>query len=360
MKVKLDGIEKHFRTVWMKGSTVCMIDQRLLPHRFKLLKCRNYLDTIEAIKNMTVRGAGAIGATAGYAMAQAALESANLRKPLKYLFMAADKIKASRPTAQNLFYAVDRVCNAINNEETLESAVKAAVLEANAIANDDAEACRKIGEFGNTLLGVKDSVLTHCNAGWLAFVDNGSALSPVYAAKAAGKQIIVYSDETRPRLQGANLTSWELLNEGIEHYVIPDNAAGAFMRDGRIGLVIVGADRIANNGDTANKIGTYEKAICARAAGIPFYVAAPTSTFDVNCRSGRDIPIEYRSEDEVHWIYGMTEKGKRGRVKVTPEGSKALNPAFDVTPAEYISGFITEKGIIFNENKGFDFEKLWK
>ncbi|MDD4878055.1 MAG: S-methyl-5-thioribose-1-phosphate isomerase [Candidatus Nanoarchaeia archaeon] len=360
MNVKINGIKKHFRTVWMKGNNVFMINQPLLPHKFKIFKCKTYLDTVEAIKDMTVRGAGAIGATAGYAMCQAALESAKLRKPMKYLFKAANTIKDSRPTAQNLFYAVDRVCDAMLGKETLESAVEAAVLEANAIADDDAEACKKIGELGNTLLGSKDSVLTHCNAGWLAFVDYGSALSPVYAAKAAGKKIIVYSDETRPRLQGANLTAWELLNEGIEHYVIPDNAAGAFMKNGRIGIVIVGADRIANNGDTANKIGTYEKAICARAAGIPFYVAAPSSTFDVKCRSGRDIPIEYRSEDEVHWVYGITEKRRRSKVRVTPEGSRALNPAFDVTPAEYISGFITEKGIIFNENKGFDFEKLWK
>lgn len=358
MKVKINCIEKHFRTVWMKGSNVYMINQPLLPHKFNIFKARTYLDTVEAIKDMTVRGAGAIGATAGYAMAQAALESVNLRKPLKYLFKAANAIKSSRPTAQNLFYAVDRVCDAMVKEKTLESAVEAAVLEANAIADDDANACKRIGELGNTLLGVKDSVLTHCNAGWLAFVDYGSALSPVYAAKAAGKKIIVYTDETRPRLQGANLTAWELLNEGIEHYVIPDNAAGAFMREGRIGLVIVGADRIANNGDTANKIGTYEKAICARAAGIPFYVAAPTATIDVKCKSGRDIPIEYRSEDEVHWVHGITEKGKRSKVRVTPEGSKALNPAFDMTPAELISGFITEKGILFNENKGFNLEKL--
>lgn len=362
MKVRIKGIEKHFRTVWMEGSNVVMIDQRLLPHKFKLLKCRTYLDSVEAVKNMTIRGAGAIGATAGYAMAQAVNEAPRFskEKAIMYVLEAEKRIKEARPTAQNLFYAVDRVYNSTLKAKTIEEAVSFAIKEANQIADDDAEACRKIGEYGNTLLGVKDTVLTHCNAGGLAFVDNGSALSPVYAAKAAGKKIIVYTDETRPRLQGANLTAWELLNEGIEHYVIPDNAAGYFMREGKIGVVIVGADRIANNGDTANKIGTYEKAVCAKAAGIPFYVAAPTSTFDVKCRSGRDIPIEYRSEDEVKWVYGRTKAGKMQKVLVTNPESPALNPAFDVTPAEYISGFITEKGIVFNENKGFDFEKLWK
>lgn len=360
MKVKVNGIEKHFRTVWMEESNVMMIDQRLLPHRFKLLKCRTYLDTVEAVRNMTIRGAGAIGAAAGYAMCQAALEAGKMKEAdaIAYILEAEQTIKKARPTAQNLFYAVDRVYNAMLGNHSLVEIVNRAAKEAEAIADDDAEACKLIGEFGNTLLGVKDSVLTHCNAGWLAFVDNGSALSPVYAAKAAGKKIIVYTDETRPRLQGANLTAWELLNEGIEHYVIPDNAAGYFMREGKIGIVIVGADRIANNGDTANKIGTYEKAICAREAGVPFYVAAPTATIDLKCKSGRDIPIEYRSEDEVHWVSGITKAGRRIMVRVTPEGSRALNPAFDVTPAEYISGFITEKGIVFNENKGFNLEKL--
>ncbi|MFH1065884.1 MAG: S-methyl-5-thioribose-1-phosphate isomerase [Nanoarchaeota archaeon] len=360
MKVKINNEERHYRTVWMEGSNVMMIDQRLLPHRFRLLKCRTYLDTVEAIKDMAIRGAGAIGAAAGYAMAQAAIEALKEDEPVEYLLEAEKTIKSARPTAQNLFYAVDRVYNAMPGNHSLVEIVNKAVREAEAIADDDAEACKRIGEFGNALLGVKDSVLTHCNAGWLAFVDNGSALSPVYAAKAAGKKIIVYTDETRPRLQGANLTAWELLNEGIEHYVIPDNAAGYFMREGKIGIVIVGADRIANNGDTANKIGTYEKALCARAAGIPFYVAAPTSTFDVKCKSGSSIPIEYRSEDEMHWVQGINAAGRRSKVRVTPEGSRALNPAFDVTPAEYISGFITEKGIVFNENKGFDFEKMWE
>lgn len=365
MKVKTKTGIAHYRTVWMEDSRrgiVGMINQKLLPHRFEIVYLKSHYETVEAIKDMTVRGAGAIGATAGYAMAQAVIEAARLPldDAVNYVLEAEKRIKAARPTAQNLFYAVERVYNSTLNADSLEQAVSFAVRESEQNADDDANACKRIGELGNTLLGAHDSVLTHCNAGWLAFVDYGSALSPVYVAKAAGKKIIVYSDETRPRFQGANLTSWELLNEGIEHYVIPDNAAGYFMREGKISIVFVGADRIANNGDTANKIGTYEKAVCARAAGIPFYVAAPTSTFDVKCKSGRDIPIEYRSEDEIHWVYGRTKSGRMARVKVTPKDARALNPAFDVTPAELISGFITEKGIVFNENKGFDFEKLWK
>jgi len=355
MKVRLkNGTEKHFRTVWMKGNSVYMINQPLLPHQFKIFKCKTYPGTIAAIKDMTVRGAGAIGATAGYAMAQAAIESLACRdetKALAYMLKAREEIRSARPTAQNLFYAVDRVFKAIAGEKNgIKAMAKAAVKEAMQTADDDANACRKIGEFGMEILEGRKNVLTHCNAGWLAFVDYGSALSPVYAAKAAGKDIVVYSDETRPRLQGANLTAWELFNEGIEHYVIPDNAAAAFMREGKIDVVIVGADRIAANGDTANKIGTYEKALCAKANGIPFYVAAPTSTIDVKCRTGKDIPIEYRSEDEVHWVSGVTESGKRTKVRVTPEGSKALNPAFDVTPEDLILGIITEKGIIYNSH----------
>ncbi|MBU2637584.1 MAG: S-methyl-5-thioribose-1-phosphate isomerase [Nanoarchaeota archaeon] len=356
MKVKLqDGTEKHYRTVWMKESNVYMIDQRLLPHRFRILRCKTHLDTVEAIKNMAIRGAGAIGAAAGYAMCQAALEARDIsngqsritesRDWFGHIIIAEKTIKKARPTAQNLFYAVDRVYKAMCGDQDLKRITEQAVKEAEAIADEDAASCKRIGELGNDLIRDGMRILTHCNAGWLAFVDYGSALSPIYAAKEAGKNVFVYADETRPRLQGANLTAWELLNEGIEHRVIPDNVAGALMKQGKIDMVIVGSDRIAANGDVANKIGTYTKAVLAKENSIPFYVAAPTSTIDPACKSGDLIPIEERNEDEVRWIAGVTKSGRRMEVRVTPEGSHALNIAFDVTPAELVAGIITETGI---------------
>jgi S-methyl-5-thioribose-1-phosphate isomerase len=275
---------------------------------------------------MLVRGAGAIGAAAGFAMAQAILEGARDR--------GRREIEATRPTAQNLFYAVKRVYNA-----------RSAYQEAQDIAQADVENCKRIGEVGNKLIKKGARILTHCNAGWLAFVDFGSALSPIYAAHRKGKKIFVYVDETRPRGQGARLTAWELKNEKVPHAIIPDNAAAHFMSQGEIDLVIVGADRIARNGDTANKIGTLEKAICAKRFGIPFYVAAPSSTFDLKCKSGKQIPIEERNQEEVLYQTGITKSGKVEKVLVCSPGSPAKNPAFDVTPAELITGFITEKGI---------------
>jgi S-methyl-5-thioribose-1-phosphate isomerase len=317
---------KHFRTVWMEGGTVFLIDQNQLPFKFKIFKSRSYKETCRAIKTMLVRGAGAIGAAAGFAMAQAILEGARDR--------GRKEIEATRPTAQNLFYAVERVYNA-----------RSAYQEAQDIAQADVESCKKIGEVGYKLIKKGARILTHCNAGWLAFVDYGSALSPVYAAHRKGKKIFVYADETRPRGQGARLTAWELRNEKVPHAIIPDNAAAHFMSRGEIDLVIVGADRIARNGDTANKIGTLEKAICAKRYGIPFYVAAPSSTFDLKCKSGKQIPIEERSQEEVLYQTGITKSGKVEKVLVCSFGSPAKNPAFDVTPAELITGFITEKGI---------------
>lgn len=249
----------------------------------------------------------------------------------------------SRPTAQNLFYAVERVfIAAAGSDEPHITAAR----EAQKIADEDAESCKRIGELGNSLIKDNATILTHCNAGWLAFVDWGSALSPIYAAKHSGKNITVYADETRPRGQGARLTAWELNNEEVPHFIIPDNAAAYYMSCGKIDLVIVGADRIAANGDTANKIGTLEKAICAKQYGIPFYIAAPTSTIDIKCDTGSSIPIEMRSQDEVLYQTGITGDGKTETILVCSQGSKALNPAFDVTPANLISGIITEKGII--------------
>jgi methylthioribose-1-phosphate isomerase len=314
MKVK----GKHYRTVWLDGQNVHLIEQNLLPFEFKILTAKTYQETCLAIKNMTVRGAGAIGAAAGFAMAQAFLANADTAKARK-------EIEATRPTAQNLFYAVKRV---------YESADPTA--EAQKIADEDAENCRRIGELGNSLIKDGMQIETHCNAGWLAFVDYGSALSPIYAAQNGGKKIFVYVDETRPRGQGARLTAWELQNENVPHAIIADNAGAFLMSQGKVDLVIVGADRIAANGDVANKIGTLEKAIAAKEYGIPFYVAAPSSTFDLACPNGRSIPIEERSEDEILYQSGIL---------VCNPGSHAYNPAFDVTPAKYITGIITEQGI---------------
>ena len=333
---------KHYCTVCMKNSSVFLIEQNLLPFTFQIYTAKTYLDTCMVIKTMIVRGAGAIGATAGFAMAQAFLEAP--KNDFKEFIKNAKKdIEATRPTAQNLFYATKRVFDkAINAHDPQKTACE----EAQLIADEDSNACKKIGEFGNKLIKDGYSIETHCNAGWLAFVDYGSALSPIYTAHRSGKKIFVYADETRPRGQGARLTAWELKNEGIPHAIIPDNAGAYFMSKGKINIMIVGADRIARNGDTANKIGTYEKAIIAKKFNIPFYIATPTSTIDLDCISGNDIPIEERSEDEVLYQTGLTDKGKLEKILVCSPGSSALNPSFDVTPHEYITGIITEKGII--------------
>ncbi len=333
--MKVNGT--NYRTVWMQGSSVFMIEQNLLPFEFKITECKTFKDTCRAIRTMMIRGAGAIGAAAGYAMAQASMESVK-RADLTFLSLARQEIESTRPTARNLFYAVERVFSAavVSAERALE--------EAQAIADEDAMASRKIGEYGSELIKDGFGVGTHCNAGWLAFVDYGTALSPVYRCHEQGKSILVYADETRPRGQGARLTAWELNNAGIPHVIIPDNATAWYMAQGKIDIMIVGADRIAANGDTANKIGTLEKAIAAKHYNIPFYIAAPTSTIDFNCPDGSHIVIEERSRDEVLYQEGMTDDGRKEKILVCSPGSDALNPAFDVTPAGLITGFITEKG----------------
>jgi len=313
---------RHYRTVWFGDSKVRMIDQRELPKQFKIVEYENIDDLAEAIKTMVVRGAPAIGATGAYGIALAALRNENMER-------AKETLRNTRPTAYDLFYGIDYVLKAVEKGEN-------ALAKAEEYASFSVESCKKIGEFGAELIKDGFRILTHCNAGWLACVDWGTALSPIYFAKRGGKRMFVYVDETRPRLQGAKLTSWELLNEGIPHAVVADNAAGHFMQRGEIDMVIVGADRIAGNGDFANKIGTYEKAVLAKENSVPFYVAAPSSTIDLSCESGRDIPIEERSEDEVHFI---------GKERITPEGAKAKNPSFDVTPAKFVTGIITEKGV---------------
>jgi len=335
--MEVDG--RKYRTVWMEGPTVFWIDQNLLPFEFRVRESGNYSECCSAIQIMDVRGAGAIGALAGFAMAQAFLH-APADNMLPFVENARKEIEATRPTARNLFYATEKVFAA-----GLASPDKA-IEEAHRIADKDAADSRMIGEIGNVLIPHGARIETHCNAGWLAFVDFGTALSPVYIARERGKDVFVYVDETRPRSQGARLTAWELNNAGIPHKVIPDNAGAHFMSLGMIDLVITGADRIALNGDTANKIGTLEKAIAAKEYNIPFYIAAPTSTIDTACRQGSEIVIEERDEDEVLFQEGLGEDGKIQRIRVCSPGSGALNPAFDITPARFITGIITEKGLI--------------
>ena len=277
---------------------------------------------------MITRGAGSIGAAAGYAMLQAIYENKNEDLYL-YLVKAKNIIDKTRPTAVNLFYATQRVLEASKISKEF------AISEAYAIADECAEHGRLIGEYGADLIKDGFGVETHCNAGWLALVDYGSALSPIYSAHNAGKNIFVYVDETRPRSQGARLTAWELNQENIPHAIIPDNAGAHYMAKGKIDLFIAGADRIAKNGDVANKIGTLEKAIAAKYYGIPFYIAAPSSTIDLNTESGKSIPIEERSANEVLYYSGKLKSGKIEEMRIASPGSGALNPAFDVTPAEF-------------------------
>ena len=328
--------DQHYRTVWFENGVVKMINQELLPFRFEIFETFTYSETCSAIKNMIIRGAGAIGAAAGFAMAQAYLylDDKDLIERAKI------EIESTRPTARNLFYATERVFKAG------KISIEKAVIEAKNIASEDINAGKMIGFYGNQLIKDGMHILTHCNAGWLGFVDYGSALSPIYQANKEGKNIFVYVDETRPRGQGARLTAWELQNEKIPFIIVPDNTGALLMSKGKIDIIITGADRIAANGDTANKIGTFEKAIIAKAFNIPFYIAAPLSTFDLNCANGETIIIEERSEDEVLYQTGLNEKGELEKILVCNPGSQAYNPAFDVTPICYISGFITEKGLI--------------
>lgn len=338
---------KHYRTIWMENSSVFMIEQNLLPFEFRIFESKSYQETCMAIKTMIVRGAGAIGAAAGFALAQAALASAK-KNYVQNIAKAKADIEATRPTARNLFMATERVFLAA------QISVKQAVDEAKRIADEDAQTSLAIGKYGSGLIKHGYGIETHCNAGWLAFVDYGTALSPIYQAHKSGKDIFVYVDETRPRNQGAKLTAWELQNEHVPHAIIPDNAAAHLMSKGKIDLVITGADRIAANGDTANKIGTLEKAIAAKYYGIPFYIAAPKATFDINCANGKEIIIEERSQDEVLYQTGKNEHNRQVKIRVASPGSPAINPAFDVTPAALITGIITEKGIIKATKKDID------
>jgi translation initiation factor eIF-2B subunit alpha/methylthioribose-1-phosphate isomerase len=320
---------KEYRSVWMDSSKVIMIDQRLLPHKFKLFACEDYVQTAYAIKDMVIRGAPAIGAAACYGMAQGALTGE--------LAKAEAVLSKARPTAHDLFDAIKYFKESYTTKKDPKEI-------ADTYADASAERCKKIGEIGEKLIKNDARVLTHCNAGALACVDYGTALAPIRLAHKNGKKVFVWVDETRPRCQGAKLTAFEMVQEGIPHAVIADNAAGHFMQRGEVDLCIVGADRVSLNGDIANKIGTYEKAVLAKENGIPFYVAAPFSTIDFGCKEGGDIPIEERGEDEVLYAEGLCES-EIARVRIAPQGAKARNPAFDVTPARYITSIITEKGI---------------
>lgn len=336
--------EKWYRTVWFEDSSIKLIHQPVLPHKFEVRSLNTPDEACIAIAEMWVRGAPAIGATAAYAMVLAVI-NADDDQFQQQVESAATALKNTRPTAQNLFYGIERIKRVILSETSRGKACKAAIQEAEKMAQEESDACERIGEFGASLLEDGMRVLTHCNAGWLACVDWGTALSPIYKAKRQGKKLTVYVDETRPRSQGARLTAWELGQEGIEHYVIADNAAGHLMATGKIDAVIVGSDRVALNGDVANKIGTMSKAMVASNYQIPFYAALPVSTIDFNCATGEEIPIEERSPDEVHFTWGLNDQGEFVRVRTTPATSTAFNPAFDVTPADYVSKIITELGI---------------
>ncbi len=326
MKLRIDGKVSEVRAIWCDEGVVRMIDQRILPHRVEVLGFRDHHQVADAIRDMAVRGAPAIGVAAAYGMMLAANNGEDLDA-------AAKELKATRPTAFDLFFAVDHMLARVREGEDPTEA-------AEEYANTIVERCRAIGEHGEHLIKDGARIMTHCNAGALATVDHGTALAPIREAWRNGKKVFVYVSETRPRLQGMKLTAFELLNEGIPHAIIPDGASGHFLREG-VDIVIVGADRIAANGDFANKIGTFEKAVLAKELGVPFYTAAPLSTFDLSLKRGEDIPIEHRGEEEVTMMEG---------VRIAPQGCKALNPGFDVTPAKYVTGIITESGVLRPED----------
>lgn len=329
------------KTIEWLGNSLRILDQTKLPFESLYRVASTYEEVAEAIEHMEVRGAPAIGAAAAYGYALGALAYEGSREGLAdFMEVVYQRLSQTRPTAVNLFWALRRMQDILREArdiEELDGIRERLVGEADQIAEDDRRMNRLIGEFGNTIVPEQATILTHCNAGALATVEYGTALGVIRSAHAAGKSIHVYADETRPFLQGARLTTWELMQDNIPVTLIADNMAGFLMQQGKIDLVIVGADRIAANGDTANKIGTYSLAVLAQAHGVPFYVAAPTSTIDLKMSSGQDIPIEERQAQEIREVFG---------VPIAPPDVPAYNPAFDVTPAKYITGIITEKGIV--------------
>ncbi|MFW5431329.1 MAG: S-methyl-5-thioribose-1-phosphate isomerase [Methylophilaceae bacterium] len=339
--------KKHYRTIWpdTRCKYVEVIDQTKLPFNFSIERIYSVDMMIHAIKSMQVRGAPLIGASAAYGMALAMLEDDSDA----HLMVAADRLIKSRPTAVNLSWAVNRMVDMLKTIEP-ERRNFSAWKEAAHIAEEDVQQNQAIGQYGlavikNAHKGDVSNILTHCNAGWLATVDYGTALSSLYMAHDAGLNIHVWVDETRPRNQGASLTAWELAQHGVPHTVISDNAGGHLMQQGLVDMVIVGADRVTANGDVCNKIGTYLKALAAHDNDIPFYAAVPSPTIDFAMPNGAEIKIEERCSDEVAYMQGKVADGSVQTVRVIPDESKAKNPAFDVTPARLVTGVITEKGV---------------
>jgi methylthioribose-1-phosphate isomerase len=332
------------------GGTVTIVDQTLLPHRFETRPLETLDHAIDAIRHMWVRGAPLIGVTAAYGMALAMRSDSSDEA----LDVAARRLPAARPTAINLAWAVDRMHRMLIAQPPASRAIAAFAMAAE-IAEEDVNRNARLGDNGLALIreiaatkaaGEPVNILTHCNAGWLAAVDWGTATAPIYKASEAGIPIHVWVDETRPRNQGAFLTAWELGGHGVPHTVVVDNAGGHLMREGMVDLVIVGTDRVTAKGDVCNKIGTYLKALAAHDNGIPFYVAAPSSSIDFTIEEGHEIPIENRGEEEVTHMSGVTSDGRLETIRVVPEGSPTLNPGFDVTPARLVTGLITERGIV--------------
>ena len=345
---------KAYRTIWFENNLVKIIDQTKLPHQLIIKDLRTVKDAINAIQKMEVRGAPLIGATAAYGLVLSIVE----KNDLYFLKKSSEDLIASRPTAINLKWAVDRMIkklSGINEKDILRLALD----EAKAIVEEDISFCKNIGLNGLKIIEEiskkkKDTVniLTHCNAGWLATIDWGTATSPIYHAHQKGIKVHVWVDETRPRNQGANLTSYELNEEGISNTVITDNAGGILMQRGQVDMCIVGTDRTLSNGDVCNKIGTYLKALSAKDNNVPFYVALPSSTIDWNIKDHKQIPIEERNSEELSHVEGIDENNEIKKVRIYPQKSKSLNLAFDVTPAKLVTGLITEKGICEASEKG--------
>ena len=343
--MKIGG--KKYRTIWFENNRVKIIDQTKLPHQFIIKDLKTVNDAINAIKTMEVRGAPLIGGTAAYGMALAVKENNNH----EFIKKSSEELIQSRPTAINLKWAVDRMMkklSGVNNDEAL----KVALDEAKAICEEDVKFCENIGLNGLKIIEEiynkkKDTVniLTHCNAGWLATINWGTATSPIYHAHKKGIPVHVWVDETRPRNQGANLTSYELNEEEIPNTIIADNTGGILMQRGEVDMCIVGTDRTLSTGDVCNKIGTYLKALAAYDNDVPFYVALPSSTIDWDIKNFKDIPIEERNSDELSHIEGIDENNKLKKILIYQKKSKSLNLAFDITPAKYVTGLITEKGI---------------
>ena len=352
--MKVDG--KDTRPIWFDkdAHTVKVIDQRQLPHQYLVLDLKTVDDVIEAIREMVVRGAPLIGVTAAYGVYLALLNTHDAGEAHSVFLNECERLKSARPTAVNLAWAVAEMTAAVSAASIRSDGIAAARQRASDIAEMEVDNCRRIGEHGLTLIrdisrrkdGQTVNILTHCNAGWLACVEYGTATAPIYAAFEDGIDVHVWVDETRPLNQGSRLTAWELGKHGVKHTVVVDNAGGHLMQHGQVDMVITGTDRTTYTGDVANKIGTYLKALAARDNGIPFYVALPSSTFDWTLVDGvRQIPIELRDADEVRFVQGLDESGAIASILVPPETSPVANYAFDVTPARLVTGFITERGI---------------